>query len=448
MTKLGSILMVVLSACTAAVDDPAGGGGGGDDTGEDGGEGAGNDTVRFRLTTFHDERGDQIDFTSGEPVHTHAGDAIMLGGSDCPDVYKYAYLMDAAAPAFGKETAPNPLAWKIEARGDAEYRVRGADDAIVADWAPVDASTITLHRDLITEGRYLLDVRVGEAMATTCWIHHPLAAPLEVQPVQADIAGMTFAANAPLSPLLGATGAPVFSQRFVHHTSEPVTLTIDLAQPTGAFMRRAVDDFVVSRTGASGVLCERDSDGFSSGDPLCTNTTPIADPPDSTTSGVLTTGTWSLAVVDEATTAPAANCTIADLRATCELAPRAKTAASQRYRIVASARALTELAPSTQGASAEHVIAGVRFTGRVLETVQRCSQFKATTKFGVTIVTCETFVEYTHIQALDQARIDFDAVAFAFAASPSAALPPSEIAAPALAPYTWDTGDADLPGPQ
>src|SRR3954467_15102094 len=57
-----------------------------------------------------DERGDTIDFSSGEPVHTHAGPAIDLA-KDCPAVWKYAYLESTQSPMFGRETTPNPLAW-------------------------------------------------------------------------------------------------------------------------------------------------------------------------------------------------------------------------------------------------------------------------------------------------------------------------------------------------
>jgi hypothetical protein len=453
MKKLGSMLVLV-SACSASVDDGNGGDdGGGGDAGmvDEGGPGAGNDTVRFRLTAFRDERGDQIDFSTGEPVHTHAGSALALGGTDCPDVYKYAYLADTTAPKFGKETSPNPLAWKIEAKAAAEYRVRRGDESIVVDWRAVESSAIELHRDTVSSGKYLLDVRVGQAVATTCMIFHPLAAPIEQQPAEADasgLAGMTFAAGAPISQVLGPTSVRAFSQRFVHHTAEQVTLAIDVPQPTGTFVARAVNDFVVSRTGASGVLCSRDSDGFESGDPLCTDTSPVADPADQGASGVLASGTWTLQIVDEATGSAATECTISGLRATCQLPARAPTGAAKAYRIALSVQNIVQLAPSTTGPYAEHTLAGRTFTGRILETVQRCTQFKTTTKFGVTITTCETFADYTHFHALDQARIAFDAVPFQLAASPNPSLPPTPLAVNGVAPYVWDTGDADLPGPQ
>jgi hypothetical protein len=448
MKRLGSILFLI-SACTASVDPTAGDETGGGDDG--GGPGAGNDTVRFRITTIHDERADVIAYASGEPVHTHAGPTAQLGTESCTAVYKHAYLMDAAAPKFGREVTPNPLAWNIEADGDAEYRVRGANDEAVVDWRAVEGSTITLYRDTLASGSHFLDVRVGDAIATTCFDLHLLTAPLEVQAAQPDptgLAGMSFAAVSPISQLLGSTATPAFTQRFVHHTAEPLTLAIDLAKPAGTYMRRAVDDFVISRTTQVGILCSRDSDGFESGDPLCTDTSAVPDPVDTVGSGPLSLGTWTLAVIDEATNAPAANCTINALRATCQLAPRATTAASQVYRVVLSVSELAQLQPSSTGPYAEHTIAGKTFTGRTLGTVQRCGSFISETKFGVTITSCTSAVEYTRINALDQARLSFDAIPFALATSASPALPAQPIASPGVPAHVWDAGDADLPGPQ
>jgi hypothetical protein len=442
MKRLGSILFLI-SACTASVEDPSNGGG--DD---DGGPGAGNDTVRFRLTTIHDERGDTLDFSTGEPVHTHAGPTAQLGGETCTAVYKHAYLMDAVAPKFGRETSPNALAWNIEADGAAEYRVRGAGDATVVDWTPALGSSIALHRDTVGNGSYFLDVRVGEAVATTCFDLQLLAAPLEVQAVKTDLANMTLAASSPISQLIGtATTTPAFTQRFVHHTAEPVTLVIDLAKPSGTFERRRVEDYVAVRTVVTSVLCSRDSDGFESGDPLCSITTPLADPADEVFAGPLASGNWTLSIIDEATSAAATNCTVAGLRATCQLAPRATTAASSAYRIQLSVNGLTDL-QTGDVPYAEHTIASKTFTGRVHDTQQRCSEFKNTTKFGVTITTCNSYVESVRIEALDRARITFQPIPFTLSTSTSATAPAAPIASPGVPAYLWDAGDADLPGPQ
>jgi hypothetical protein len=109
-----------------AVACSAGGGagiGGGDDDGGDAGVGSGSGSgsgsglgVEIVDTTIHDERGDTIDFATGEPNHTHAGAPITLGATGCPAVFKYGYLLDPTRP-FGKESTPNPIAWKFRGTG-------------------------------------------------------------------------------------------------------------------------------------------------------------------------------------------------------------------------------------------------------------------------------------------------------------------------------------------
>src|SRR5688500_7834244 len=68
--------------------------------------------IQLIPTTFYDERGDHIAFSTGEPVHTHAGEAVTLGGADCPAVYKYSYLLGPVTPPYGKEATSNPIAWR------------------------------------------------------------------------------------------------------------------------------------------------------------------------------------------------------------------------------------------------------------------------------------------------------------------------------------------------
>lgn len=452
MKKLGSILFLI-SACTASVDNmgPSGGDDGDGDGDGDGGPGVGNDEIRFRLTSVHDERADQINFATGEPVHAHVGPTVQLGGADCPDIYKHAYLMASAAPQFGGETAPNPLAWKIEAKGAADYRVRAGEEETVLDWTAVDGAAIELHREVVTSGKYLLDVRVGESVATTCFILHPLAAPLEMQvagPDTTGLPGMTFAASSPISQLFTGAAVPVYVQRFAHHTAEPVELAIDVAKPTAKYERRAVDEFVNAKTVTAAVTCSDYRGDL--GEPLCNDTSPIPAGTAALVAGTLTSGTWSLQVIDEATNAAATNCTVTALRATCQLPARAPTAASQRYRVVLAVAYLPELAPfgTAGGAIAEHTLAGQPFTGRILETLQRCAQYVEVTKVGQTVVSCIKATHYTRMQALDTARIAFDAVAFSLATAPSATLPLVPLAPQGAPVYEWDAGDADLPGPQ
>lgn len=440
------ILTMVLftAACSASTDS----GPGGDDG--PGGPGVGNDDIRFRLTEVHDERVDQIAFDTGEPVHAHTGPVAQLGGADCPDVYKHLYLMDATAPQFGRETEPNPLAWDVDARGPAEYRVRGAGEAPVLDWTPVDGDRIELHRDVVSAGKYLLDVRVGDSVATTCFMFHPLAAPLEISSPAADatsLTAMTFAAAAPFSRLFADEPIRVFSQTIVHHAAEPVELAIDVTKPIASYQRRAIDQYVVAPAITHATLCE-DANGNSSSDPVCVDMSVPSAASDEVVASALATGTWSLQVIDEATQLPAPNCTITGLQARCKLAPRAATGAAQRYRAVFSVANLADLSPFGAGPVAEHTLLGLPFTGRVLDVQKRCAEFKSVTHQGGSILSCIKETHYTRIQAMDTLAVAFEPTRFTLTAAAAADLPATRIEMMNVPAFTWNAGDADLPGPE
>jgi hypothetical protein len=280
-----------------------------------------------------------------------------------------------------------------------------------------------------------------------------MAAPLEVQqprPEATGLAAMSFAAESAISDLLmPPREVRVYGQRFVHHTAEPVVLSIDLAPPTGAYSKRVADDWIATRTGTTNTLCNNDFDGFHSSEPICSDVAPV-DPANVTTAGALASGTWSLQVIDETTNAPA-SCAITDLHATCQLPPRGVSAAARAYRIVIAVRDVRDLAPAPAGPFAEHVLTGLSFTGLVLETTPRCTAFTVRVfPNGTTADFCKQFVEYTRFVALDTARIAFDAVPFALASAPSPQSPAAPLGylAPshqAAAPFTWDAGDDNLP---
>jgi hypothetical protein len=420
--------LVLITGCTAATEGGDDGGGGDDGSGEE-------PSKFFKATTIHDERFDEIDFASGEPVHTHAGPEVALGSDKCTDVFKHSYLMET--PKFGREVTENPIRFALSAK---EYRLRRGDE-VIADWAPVTGGAVTITRSVLgdREGTYVIEARSGDVTSEACWTHHPLAAPVEIQAAQPDasgLAGMSLLTNSPISKLLDPTIATrVYAQRFVHHTAEPVTLTLDVTIPAAAFARNAIDGFVVSDTGNLGLLCERDSDGYQSGDPICTLPNEVPVTLKSVRSGTLESVTWTMNILDEATGLAAANCDVSGFHATCQLAPRATTEASQAYRIVLSMKNPIELAPAATGPFAEHTIAGLTFTGKRLEVERRCLQFGTSTHVGVTIVTCAKYVDYTRIQALDTAKIMFPAVPITINGK-SYDIPA----------YTWDAGDDDLPG--
>ena len=199
-----------------------------------------------------DERADQISFASGDPVHTHAGAEIDLAAGACPSVYKYAYLMSAAAPLYGSQTAPNDLAWHLkilDAKLDAsseQYRIRGSAGDTLVNWtalpaandvgvATIKLTTTNVPQLATTSGQFFIDVRANdlsmlETTATFCFDHHPLAAPLDIAPIEIATnaaPSWSFAANSPISELTGFEfGGSFVEQRIVQHTAEPIFIEL------------------------------------------------------------------------------------------------------------------------------------------------------------------------------------------------------------------------------
>ena len=234
--------------------------------------------VAVMFGSIKDERGDTIDFSTGEAVHTHAGAAVSLDGTGCPAVYKYDYLMDATKPQYGSETTPNPFTWQIKASDatpidnmDSAYRVRDAAGRVLYNWTSMqpDASgvfAITLHRndikDLGTQTEHMfLDVRFrdafgNESTTTACWDNHPMAPPLEIKPMQkADVFGWTLAADSPISTLsIYTPGATVYSQHIVQYAADPILVHYGVTPGAVTYSRTAVDHYVVTATG-DGSVC-------------------------------------------------------------------------------------------------------------------------------------------------------------------------------------------------
>jgi hypothetical protein len=244
-------------------------------------------TFAVNSTTVKDERGDTIGFIGVTPNHTHSGPAVALGDAGCPDVYKYAYLLDENMPLFGGETgARNPLAWSFQLADDGvgldpartQYRVR-AGGATVLDWtdAPsTDAgggsrrSDLTLYRNGAVsipalgtyEGPIEIDFRgqdrfAHEVSGTRCWTHHPLAAPVFVgdaytpgvggHPAHAlslNAHGLEATRTQDLATLLlndTTTGASTMDAEIVNGTAEIVYLTIQLTTPTTVTFDKAFE---------------------------------------------------------------------------------------------------------------------------------------------------------------------------------------------------------------
>ena len=276
--------------------------------------------VAVMFGSIKDERGDQVDFSTGEAVHTHAGAAINLDGTGCPSVYKYAYLMDATKPLYGAETSPNPLTWQVKASDstpidnmDSAYRVRDASGTVLYNWTSMqpDASgvfAITLHRNDIAAlgtktGHMFVDVRFrdsfgNESTTSACWDNHPMAAPVEIKPVApSTVFGWSLPGDSPISTLsIYTPGATVFSQRVLQYADEPVAVKLSGAPGAITYSRTAVDHFVATGAG-TGYTCPDSSSPCGGG------TAPANGPDDVVTNATLpgTDTFWYATVIDEAT---------------------------------------------------------------------------------------------------------------------------------------------------
>ncbi len=442
--------------------------------------------VELVPTQVIDERADRISFISGAPSHEHRGDAIAIGAGGCPAVYKYSYLLDPELPLFGNELSRNPLAWQVQTTGDvasAEYRVR-TETTTELDWTPADAGadasfTATLYRSgnhgipaLQNAAQYFIDFRVRdaqqhEAIATACWDHHPLAAPIDVGgPGTATGAGtlqsFTLLANSPVSRLINSS-APVhvLDARISHSTAEPVTVQVEMAIPAADFEKTVVNDLLPTSSNVSifcGVTCAPHSSGCvtePADDPRCSTTTPL-DFTDPTTSGPVTSGNWSVQVVDAATLKAAPECSVQGRKATCILAARAVGQPAKELIVQLLVNGLEDLRPGP-GTVTELAIDGLTYTGLAPTASKfRCDTKTASTSDGETTHTCTRLTTFSKLVALDNAKLTLagSAMTIATAIPRSVVLPGTELAAPPYiaggvttgAGMVWDSGDDDLPG--
>ena len=440
--------------------------------------------VELVPTTIRDERGDSVTFTSGEPVHAHAGASITLGGDDCPAVYKYSYLLGPTPPLFGDENAPNPLAWKFRASGAtvaaAEFRVRTAI-ATELDWSPATivgdgTFTAAVHRSgprrvAKLEGaaqKFYLDVRVRdhqqrESIATACWEHHALAAPVSFAGLVANTDGdamkrFTLAGDSPISQLMRAStsSVKVMQARITHQTAEPVTVQIDVPKPVVAYSKTVVSDWLGEDLAGS-VACGNSCAQLTSAcvprpatDARCTMDAAPADPADQTATGMLGAGQWSISVVDAQTKLPVSECSVAATTVTCMLAGRAVGAPVKDLLIVTRANQLADLEPAASDAK-EWSHAGLGYTGLAsthYSPEHRCTNMKDSppNASGEIFHTCTHYTTYRKLVMLDQVRLDVVAPALTVTTGGSA---PPYVANGKVGgtSFVWDSGDDDLPGP-
>jgi len=403
-----------------------------------------------------DERGDTIDFSSGEPVHTHAGAAIDLS-SGCPAVYHYAYLDNKTAPKYGRQVTTNPVAFKVTSDvasldpSASAYRVRTEDNHVLLDWTPMTAAAdgvyaMELHRDdsptmavLGTDvGTMFVDARFRdtsgtETVNTGCFENHPLSAPLNVAaPVAGELFGMTLQAHSPISKVLDGFGAIVSSSMIAQQTAEPINITIKGAAPTGTGAQSSAEMWIPTSTALSVVNCDN------------IDCEPLTYPTISGSSSGPLSGSSYLAIVDDANNSTLCFASQGDDLA-CTIPARTTTEAPHGYHLIlkrANEKSIDH--PNDNFGQAEIVINATTYTAERLLDVVHCTKTHA----HLDTLYCAQTTTYAHIIAVDKARIDFDTITMTISASTGAATPE-------LVPYlsastltfpakTWDAGDAGL----
>jgi len=411
-----------------------------------------------------DERQDTIDFSTGAPVHTHAAPSIDLS-SACPDVWMYPYLKNAVAPRWGSETSPNSLTWQVSAVSPAGidpaqsvYRVTNGS-ATLLDWRAISNSTVTLHADelggLETDTPLYVDFKLvdslgNEGIEESCVRYHPLAAPLQVKPILAETTGnpmwpMTLAADSQISLLIetGAASPRVFGQEFIQYTAEPVTVDLAINPGAGTYSKTVADEYVKTASGSMdcGTAETRQTTG------RCSTITKVTSS-QTTTTGTLASGSWSVAVIDEAANTTANVCTTSGLTAHCTIPGRAVGSNPRVYRLATAVDGITDLAPATSGPFGEYVINGKTYTGTAATTVSRCDSPSTSTINGVLHYYC-SWGDYAHFKALAAADIAFSPFYVRMSTSVGGSVPTQPITyAPfpaASSAMTWNAGTDNLP---
>jgi len=419
--------------------------------------------IALGTSKVRDERGDTISFTSGEPIHTHAGVEIDLGANSCASVYKYTYLMSAQGPAFGSQVSQNALAWNFTVNDvkvvSASYRLRGASNQVLADWQPVMAPNngtyrVELDRDMYYwlytyTGTLTVDLRARdwaglESTISKCVDFHPLAPPLQIEALQPtagtlanipNLSSLSLTTDAEVSRLAGfGLGASIVSQRIVQYTDAPITLSLTPAVTGLQFSRSYIDDYVLVQSG-SGTSCNNGG---------CAATVP-ADPADSATSGPVGQNSMTVGLIDEET---------GDFLLDTTIPARGPNDPPHAYRVVAYLGQLAQLRAPSTAVPGEFSLLGLGYTGLApgapitvcTETVEICKSLGC-------FESCSRAETYQRMVALDHATLAMDSVSIDLrtSLSPSqAGMTPSYVPASAFSvgAISWDSGDDDLPGPK
>jgi hypothetical protein len=216
----------------------------------------------------------------GAPWHQHVdtnqttlGPATNCGGGVAPDVHKYAYLLDQAAPVYGGEGAKNELKWMFGVADDGvgldpagtAYQVRQGGQTLVAWRAlsdPGPFQTVRLYRRVTTgsawpaipqlgtvDGQFQIDFRGRDAfgretIVTRCWNHKPKAAPVEIGAIGAPtspgpwyaLSSMQLGSGRPIAAQVlndGAPGTGLAQFTMLNGTNEDIYVALNLTERPG-----------------------------------------------------------------------------------------------------------------------------------------------------------------------------------------------------------------------
>lgn len=434
-----------------------------DDGSDSGGMDAGMDTEPPQITlgpsTVRDERGDTIDFTSGEAVHIHSGPVVSLTATGCPVVHKYAYLTGTTDPLFGTQTAPNPIGYDFSVQdamlvaGSTEYRVRTFDGQVLRDWTPIapttgDSYSVKLFggtTDIAQlgtrSGQFLFDVRARDesgrdAEASFCWEQRLLAPPVEVTPLApAELFQWSLAADSPVSRI-SVQGATVLTQRVTQHAGEPIRIAWRVNPGAVQYVRSSVDD-IVTETSTFPIGCP-----IGTSDPRCQLRPVPAEPADMPASGTAAPGVM-VYLFDEATNQ---NVTLGTDTLDVTLPARAANQPPRAYRIDVVIT-VPELHVPGLWAMEELSLLGITYTGGHAEDLGlSCLDMKDTAIGRI----CYRVDHFWRVKMLDAAKVTFAGITASFKTEtplqPLADAPYLSAAARSTGPLTWDAGNDDLPG--
>lgn len=404
--------------------------------------------IGLGTSKVRDEGGDLIDFSSGVPVHNHAGPEVDLGVG-CPVVRKYSYLMDTHAPVYGTESTPNPITYAVTMTDTklvgAEFRVRDEQGTVLRDWKSIAGTgagyPVTLYRDGATgigdlamkAGKYTIDVRALdwgglEANQSYCIDFQPLAAPLAftqaATPTDADaLPGWTLLGNSPISRLSYGTGAAVIEQQITQYSSEPVAIAVSAPSATGTWRVQYAQGWIASAYERVNIPCSS------------TNCAPGIAPTWSTTSGALTSYGTSVDVIDaNGNTTTASNHAFV-------IPGRAAGAAAIQYRVRVRIGSITHFGASSLYVYGERTNGLLNYTGTPSNnTTSACASTDLLKQ------NCTKWATYQYIRGINTIGLTLNAMPLNLTVAPRsnggyaapAHVPASMFVAPAV---NWDGGD-------